>query len=284
MLFQLGNKQFEGVFSPQAWNYSGNEANLAQYELIGVKPMLQHMGETLEEVSLTLQLRADFCDLRKEISDLESWKKSGEILPLLLGNGDYLNDYVILGMTKSILQTFSDGEPIEISLNLNLIECSYSKIYVLNAKDKKNARAIGDKKQINKLPKQAPTSEFQAHKSLMEAQTKALETAELAQKTKESPKPEMLFSRVKNSVKEAQNKMSEARQKISDIQQRVNNVTGIISSINQAKDKLEEISTLMRHPISLNDLNDSILNLQSGIRGIDTNASVFTKDIILRKM
>lgn len=284
MLFQLGNKIFEGQFAPESWSYSGNEANLSQYDLINTKPRLQLTGETLAELSFHFNLRVDFCNLKQEIEDLERWKSNGEILPLLLGNGEYVNDFVIKSVSKTILQTFDDGTPIEINVSLSLLECVTNKASQQRDTDKKNAKAVGDKSQIDRRPKQPKTPEAEAHAALMEAQIKAWEAAELAQQTKEASNPETMFGKVKNSIQEAQKQMDKAKEYVGEVQQQINNATGIISSIVQAKDKLTEIGSLMQPPFSLNNVNNSILNLQSAIRGIDTNSTVFTQDIILRKI
>lgn len=284
MLFQLGNKQFDGVFSPGSWSYSGNEANLAQYDLINTKPRLQHTGETLEEVSLSFHLRAEFCNISNEINDFEEWKRTGEVLPLLRGDGTYLNDYVIRGIDKNITQTFEDGVPIEMFITLGLLESVSDMQAQRIASDRRNASAVGDKKQIDRRPLQKETPESEAHSALMAAQNEAWQVAESAEKLKEAQNPAQQISRVKQLVNGAQTKMEDTRNKIQNVQQKINNATGIISSINQAKDKLSELGNLLDPPISTDSLNGSILNLQSALRGVDVNSSVFTKDIILRKL
>lgn len=266
MLFQLGTKEYNGLFAPDSWRYSGNEANLGQYDLIGTKPRLQNTGATLEELSIEIRLRAEYCNINEEIETLDTWKTNGDILPFLLGNGEYKNDYVIKSIGKTILQTFNDGTPIEISLNISLLEAVTDR----NNEEitaRKNAKAIGNKQQVNKIPKQPKTSESEAHKALMEAQIKAWEVSNLAEKTKEAQNPLKLMDQVKKEVKYAQQKMDKAKE-----------------YINNAKDKLTEIGNLMHPPLSSYNLNASILNLQSGLRGVETNASVFTKDVILRKI
>lgn len=284
MLFQLGNKQYDGLFAPESWSYSGNEANLAQYPLINTKPRLQNTGETLEELTFSFQLRVEFCNPAQEIDDLEQWKKDGEILPLLLGNGQYRGDYVIRSVDKEIVQTFNDGTIIEAQITLNLLEhVPDSAEEQQAATDRRNAAAVGDKKQIVRRPAQKPTSEAEAHAALMLAQNKAWEASEAAQKAMEAQSPESKITDVKRAISSAQDAMDAARQKVSDAQEQINNATGIISAVENAKDRLTEIGNLMQPPISLTALNDSILNLQTGIRGIDTNSTVFTENIILRR-
>lgn len=285
MLFQLGTKIFDGLFAPGNWSYSGNEANLAEYALINTKPRLQLTGETLEEVNLSFQLRAEYCNPDLEIKDLEARKKSGEVLSLLLGNGEYVNDYVIKSIGKNIIQTFADGTIIEAGITLSLLEFVPASVEEQQAaSDRRTASAVGDKKQSVRRPVQKPTPEAEAHKALMNAENKAWEVANVATDMKNATTPTNFIDKVKGKIKQAQTAMDDTRQKITDAQQQINNATGIITAVNNAKDKLEEINDLMQPPISTQALNNAILNLQTGIRGVDTNATVFTTDIILRKI
>jgi len=280
MIFQLGNKEFSGLYAPEGWSYSGNEAVLSQYDLIGTKPRLQFGSETLEELSLNLTLRADFCNINQEIQDFETWKSKGEILPFILGNGEYIKDFVLRSVGKTISQTLSDGTPIEIQVSLSLLE-------VANDPDKKrtnerkNAKAVGDK-----MPPQAKTPEAQAHKALMQAQIKAWEAANITNQTVQMENPTSLFDKVKKTANETQDYMSKAVNYITEAQQQqqVNNASGIISAVNQSINQLTEIKSLMKEPFSLENVKASVLNLKSGIRSIETNSTMFTKDIILRKI
>ncbi len=285
MLLQLGNKVFEGVYAPAAMSYSGNEANLAQYALINSKPRLQFTGTTLEEVAIGLKLRADFCNPDQEIKDFDAWKNTGEILPLLLGNGEYVNDYVIQSIGKEITQTFNDGTIVEVDITISLLEyVPGSEEEQQAASDRRKAAAVGDKKQVIRRPTQKPTSEAQARTALMEAQNKSWEAAEEAEKMKNADVPEEHISKVQSKVAMAQAAMEDARNKISEVQENITVATGVIASVNKAKDKLTEIGNLMQPPVSLTALNDSILNLQTGLRGVNDAAIPFTNDIILRKM
>ena len=285
MLFQLGNKTFDGLFAPESWSYSGSEANLAEYALINTKPRLQPTGETLEELTITLQLRAEYCNPDREIKELESWKSNSEILPLLLGNGDYRNDYVIKSISKDILQTFSDGTIIEANITINLLECvPASNEAQQAAADRRNASAVGNKEQIGRRAAQKKTPEAEAHRALMDAQIKAWEAAEQAAPAPGEESTTGFMDKVKNKVQRAQDAMEDARQKIADTQATITNGTGIIGAINNAESKLTEIVSLLNPPLSLQNLNDSVLNLQTGLRGLSTAAAGFTNDVILRRV
>lgn len=285
MLFQLGDKEFDGIVAPYRWAYRGNEANLAEHALINTKPRLQMTGETLEELELSFKLRADFCNPAQEITDLEQWKSDAEILPLLLGTGEYLKDYLIRSISKSILQTFADGAIIEADISIVLVEyVSGDKERQQAAADRKNAMAVGDKSQVVRNPAQGKTPEADAHNALMTAQIESWEAAEQAQTALQSTNPNGLIDKVNNAVSRAQTAMNDARDKINDVQTNIDNAMNIVTSIQTAAARLQSISAIMQPPISLNNLDYSIINLQAALNDVSTSSNGFTRQVILRKI
>lgn len=283
MLFQLGNKRFEGLYLPYYWSHSGSEANLAEYELINTKPRLQHTGVSLEEISLSFQLRLDFCSPDQEILAFEAWKDTGEILPLLIGNGNYIGDFVIKSVGKTIGQTMEDGTIVQAQISLSLLEYVSSDWEEQQRKeDKRNALAVDV--EGNSPGKQKKTPEGDAHTALLNAQNEAWEAANAIEELYQAENPESKIEKVKRKSKEAQKGLSLAKDKIEAVQQQINNATGIINAIENAQEKFVEISFLMQSPLSLYNIGQSLLNIQNSIRGIDTTSTVFTKDIILRKL
>lgn len=285
MLFQLGNKIFNGLYAPNSWSESGNEANLAEYDLINVKPRLQKTGDTLAEVTLSFKLRVEFCNIEQEINDLEQWKSDGEILPLLMGNGNYKGDYLIRNVDKNILYTFPDGTYIDVDITVNLIEHVTDDAEAQQeATDRRNALAVGDKDQVVRRPVQPPTPQSSAFDDLLEAQNRAWETANVTQQAMQSAQPDTYIDKIKSSVVRAQKAMDNARSKIQDLQSTINNATGIVSSINQAKDRLTDIGNLMQAPLSLTNLGFAVGDLQISLNGISTSSIAFSQDKILRKI
>lgn len=284
MLFQLGDKEFKGTLAPASWSYSGNEANLAEHALINTKPRLQLTGETLEELELSFLLRADFCKPAQEIADLEKWKSEGEVLPLLLGDGTYKNDYVIKSISKKINQTFADGAIIEAEITVSLLEyVSPNKAQQRTAADRKNAAAVGDKEQISRLPSQTKTAEASAHDSLMQAQLQAQDAAEQARKAYETGQPQNYIDKLHKTISEAQKKMNEARQQINNVQSTISGAVNIVTAIQTAAAKLNGLSNILQPPISLSNLEYGIIDLQSALNGIDVSSVGFTQNIVLRK-
>lgn len=215
MLIQLGDKEFRGVFAPTSWAYSGAEANLAEHALINSKPRLQHTGETLEELSLSFLLRAEFCHPEQEIADLEEWKSIGEVLPLLIGTGEYKGDYLLQGMSRTINQTFDDGTIIEADISLTLVEYVVADpLQQQTDTDRNNALAVGDVEQTTRRTPQPRTPPAEAHAALIEAQIESWNSADEARKVLESGQPQNYIDKVHKSVLKAQDKMQDAREKI----------------------------------------------------------------------
>lgn len=284
MLIQIGDKEFSGVLAPSDWSYGGGEANLAEHALINAKPRLQHTGEALEELSLRLHLRAEFCHPEQELADFDEWKSTGEILPLLLGTGEYRGDYLLQGIATTINQTFDDGAIIDAEVTLTLVEyVAADPLRQQQMRDRQNATAVGDVAQTTPRRAQARTPQSEAHAALMEAQIESWNAADEARRVMETGQPENYVERVHKLVARAQSRMAAAREKINAAQAKISGAKNIVDSIQDAIDKLGGLDNLMQPPINLNNLDYGIIDLQSAIRGVDTSSTGFTQSIILRK-
>lgn len=284
MIIQLGDKEFSGVFAPSDWSYGGGEANLAEHALINTKPRLQHTGEALEEISLRFHLRAEFCHPEQELADFDEWKSTGEILPLLLGTGEYRGDYLLQGLATTINQTFDDGTIVDAEVTLTLVEhVAADPLRQQQIRDRQNATAVGGVTQTTRRRIQPKTPQAEAHAALMEAQIESWNASDGARRALESGQPENYIERVHKSVAKAQGRMNKAREKINAAQAKISGVKNIVDAIQDAIDKLGGLDNLMQPPINLNNLDYGIIDLQSAIRGVDTSSTGFTQSIILRK-
>ncbi|MBO9674414.1 MAG: phage tail protein [Sphingobacteriaceae bacterium] len=163
MYAQLGNIVFTGLYGFADLSFSGNEAALAELELINKKPTLQKVGDTLQEIFVTIIMRAEFCNPKQQIQALTSYKANGEVLPLLMGDGSYIGDFVIVSLPYSIDDAFKDGTIIQATVGLTLREfISNDKLEQKQLDAKQNALAVGDKKPVVIRNLQAPTLDKQA--------------------------------------------------------------------------------------------------------------------------
>ncbi|MDR1756097.1 MAG: phage tail protein [Culturomica sp.] len=87
------------------------------------KPVLQAMGETLSEVTLSITLRKQLGhDVTDFLSRINTLRKSGKPQRLVFGSGTYQGDYVITGITTSVIKTSATGEIVAADLQLSLKE------------------------------------------------------------------------------------------------------------------------------------------------------------------
>lgn len=284
MLFQLGDKIFSGLFAPHQMSFSGNEATYGELAIINNKPRIQLTGSTLEQLAVSIQLRADYCNPTEELNALLSWKANGTILPLVWGNGDYKNDYVIAGVAHEILQTFPDGTVIELSADITLVEYVVSSPAEAQAKeDRRNAMAVGDKQQVSRVPAQPKRPESEAHDALVIAQNQAWEAVNNAQNAAGTDDPATAAEKIKKSIEKAEEGMSKAKAKVMEAQDKITDVTGIFTNIDNTVDKLEELKNIFEPPISLNSVTAGVINMQTALRLISGSTLVLTRDLILRR-
>lgn len=121
MYAQLGNIVFEGLYGFDSFS-SWRETALAEHALIDGKPRLQHLGSSLEELSISVYLNAFFCDPEAEIDYIEQARLNGDVMPLITGAGRLLGDFCIKTFTHEVLKTDAQGQIIEARVDLVLLE------------------------------------------------------------------------------------------------------------------------------------------------------------------
>lgn len=284
MFFQLGDKIFNGLFVPSSWSTTGNDALYSEHALINGKPRLQMTGESLERVSLTIRLRGEFCNPTNELKALEEWQSSGTVLPLILGNGIYLRDYVITSMPRSHLQFLADGTLLDCDLSVSLLEyVAYSKQEEENLKARKSAFAVGDKEGSQPLPAQKKTSEAEAHQALQDSFVQMNAVQDLGDQIDNSSSPEKLYNKTRQRVDKAREALTSARDKVLEVQNTIQGAVNIVNSTVQAIAVINEIRSIMQPPVSLQNLKESIVNLRTANSLIGYSSLTFTKNILLRK-
>lgn len=121
MFAQLGDIEFELITYFSGLNES-NTYNYAQHERINNKPILQYLGQDLQEQDIKLNFHASFCVPEDELKKLKNVAKKGEPLKFIKGNGEYVGVFVITEIVSATEQTSDEGDIIYIQVDLKLRE------------------------------------------------------------------------------------------------------------------------------------------------------------------
>lgn len=121
MYAALGNIQFSGLNSFS--EFSGNRtANYAVIPVISGKPVIQRIGDELEEITLGMLFHRGFCDPDAKLAELESLRVSGEIVPLTTGAGELIGTFVVKTVQRDFDQMHGDGTLWSVRVSVNLLE------------------------------------------------------------------------------------------------------------------------------------------------------------------
>lgn len=108
--------------------------HFAEQAIATGKPILQGMGETLAEVTLNIMLRKALeHDISGIIGSLQAIRAAGNPMRLVLANGVYQGDFVIIGLSTGIVATTATGEILSADLTVNLKE--YANRVVINRRN-----------------------------------------------------------------------------------------------------------------------------------------------------
>ena len=121
MFLQLDTYIFDALKVPQSWGES-SESEYAQIPIIAGKPVVQRVGEKLQEVELSIELRWDFCVPEDEIAALQVLRRNGTVCYLTTGSGVNLGRYVITSIQRNNTMMAADGMVYVLQAVIKLLE------------------------------------------------------------------------------------------------------------------------------------------------------------------
>lgn len=97
-------------------------SDYAEHGRIGGKPVLQFVGDRLDEIRIDLVLHAAYCLPDAELQRLHAARQQHQALALVLGNGDHKGLFVITDLSSSGRQSDSQGNLLAVEAQLSLRE------------------------------------------------------------------------------------------------------------------------------------------------------------------
>lgn len=117
----LGEIEFELLGGLTGMDYRST-ADWAEHSLIQGKPLLEWIGEGLDEYSLAITLHASLGDPDKRLRELREAKAAHQPLAFVLGGGDYLGAFVLTELSNNVRRTTAMGRLHSATLAVTLRE------------------------------------------------------------------------------------------------------------------------------------------------------------------
>lgn len=121
MFAELGLIRFQVIGSPQEI-VSQRRYDYAEHSVIQARPRLQWVGTGLEQISFDILLHSSFTDPAAQIVALAEAAAAHLAMPLVFGNGVFRGYFVIESIATRSTQLSAGGNPIAITLRLELRE------------------------------------------------------------------------------------------------------------------------------------------------------------------
>lgn len=97
-------------------------ADWAEHARIQGKPLLEWIGEGLDEITLTIELHPLLGDPAERLRLLRQAKSQHEPLAFVMGSGDYLGPYVITRISNAIRRATAVGQVVASTVQVSLRE------------------------------------------------------------------------------------------------------------------------------------------------------------------
>jgi len=285
MYAQLGNIIFEGLngFTSFEETYA---VNYAQHERIKGKPRLEPVGDSLDTINFEMYLHADFIDPNEAIETLRAAMSDREILPLVLGSGRVVGNFVIPSLNKTTSFTDPDGNLIEATLSVELLEC-YNDEPLDQERQKKIDRAFATSDKSSNVRSALPpklSEGLTVSDSVSDIQASGIQTTQYATAIEKNPATASYYS---DKIDAAMDKMEEyitvINQKLTAIESLTGITTGIPAALSGLYSRIQDIKAVL--PVSdiagFKILNN---NLQNSIKAVKTSAVGINNKSIIRRV
>ena len=140
MFAQLGEIKFDlityfnGISETNSYNY-------AEHARISQKPLLQYLGENLQEQDIKLNFHTSFCTPEDEIKKLKEVAKKGLPLKFIKGNGEYVGVFIISEISSVTEQASKEGYLTSVQIDLKLREFT-GKVPASKTNSKSNSKGL----------------------------------------------------------------------------------------------------------------------------------------------
>jgi phage protein U len=246
MLFQLGNIIFQGLLGPSTFNVDSLEAVYAEHQLLSGKSRLQPTGSMLEEIQMEIKFHAEFCKPDKQIDAIRQSIASKTIMPLLLGNGKFVNDYVVISAPYVIDEMLPDGTTKAATLTLTIREfVSYNKLEQKQNEAKKAAFAVGDKSPVVRRYPQAEVDSKAIARNITSTKQQASKINDLVGEYENNvSKRAVLAKKIQDTCKKVNSQVDSVNAQLNEARELQNKFTGIKGAVSSVKTAAAGISNL----------------------------------------
>lgn len=97
-------------------------ANIVEHALIDAKPRLQKVGSKLDKITLAVNLHIGFCTPEDVIFEFEKYVKNSTPVPITLGTGKFLGNFILTDIKKTLVQSNRSGKIIECKIEIPALE------------------------------------------------------------------------------------------------------------------------------------------------------------------
>jgi len=119
MLAILGEIEFE-IAGGLAGMELSQASDYAEHALIQGKPLLETVGDALDEIQLSIELHPTLGDVAARVRALQTAMQAHQPLAFVLGNGEFLGAFVITELSQVHHRTWADGGAFSATLSVTL--------------------------------------------------------------------------------------------------------------------------------------------------------------------
>lgn len=284
MYAQLGNIRFEGLKGFSSFEETFG-VNYAQHDRINGKPRLQAVGDVLDTISFEMYLHKEFTDPEADIEALRVAMADREILPLVLGNGRVLGNFVIPNFTKTTSFTDQLGNIIEATISVELLESFTEDLLIQAQAQARNKAFATTSRNSNVRSVLAPklSEGMGVTVEVAKIQTSSvLINQHVAEAVQNPDRLESLSKRINNSLTDIEGSVDKVQSKLTDVQELYDLATGLPNALNDVYTRVQNLRAIfpVSDPSQLQSLSSQLNG--AALAAKSANVGISNQSIIRR--
>jgi phage protein U len=251
--------------------------SIIEHALISSKPRLQLTGENLIKLTFSITLHVTFCDPEKEYERFNNYVKNSTPVPITLGTGEFLGNFVLPSISKDVTNTFKDGRIIECIISLSALE------FVGEIRQNKGTAIASNNPQefdsivVGKGPSGTIASEVSEINSLAIKIDDDLRIAETQPLTRSQKIKESLLN-----VQQADKKFVNIYTATSNVFRLAQEAKNVAQKAKRAQKDLKKLESFLKIK-DLNSAQGASKDFKTNMNNVGGATAPFTKNYILRR-
>jgi hypothetical protein len=278
MYAQIGNIALENQTGFESFSHEKG-ASIPEHAVIDGKPRLQKTGNKLDKITFAINLHIGFCVPEDVIVLFEKYVINSTPVPITLGTGRFLGNFILTDIKKNVVQTNASGKIIECKIEIPALEWVGKTSFT---KKTPTSVVTSNPPVISKVPVPVPVA-GQLAGNVRDSQNLAVEVENNLKVADSNPaKKNQKFKDTLFKIQQIEDKLKGAYEITANVFLLVNEAQNLRNRINQTRNALANLKSFCDIQ-DIEGAKQANRDFQGAMRQTGNVTAPFTKTYVIRR-